>query len=77
MYDLGFEKISVELSTAILALVLLLGFTGLIVFWLLNVCPIRINVYSDSFEFVYVCRNKIKVKAENIKVLIKDSDEAG
>ena len=77
MYELGLEKIIAELSTAILALSLLFSFTGLIIFWLLNICPIRINVYSDSFEFVYVCRNKIKVKAENIKVLTKENDANG
>ena len=38
MYEFGLEKISAELFTAILALVLLCSFTGLIIFWLLDIC---------------------------------------
>ncbi len=77
MCSLGLEQIKKELLEAVLSLVTLFSFTGLIIFWLLNANPIRINVFDDCYEFVYVCRNKIKVKVKDIKVVSGDYVDDG
>ena len=44
-------------------------FIGFILFLILNLNPVRINIDGDEIEFVYVCRNKIRVNIDDVKVL--------
>lgn len=62
---------------SIIELSVLLSFTGVILFWLLNMNPVRIIECNDVFEFVYLCRNKVIVKKMNINILQKDIDDDG
>ena len=68
IYQSGIDDIRNNLKLVIVDCILLFSFTGLILFWLLNIFPVKINVLRDYIEFVYVCRNKIRVKASDIKV---------
>ena len=77
MCSLGLEQIKKELLETVLSLAIVFSFTGLIIFWLLNANPIRINVFDDYYEFVYVCKNEIKVKVKDIKVVSGDYVDDG
>ena len=68
IYQSGIDDIRNNLRLIIVDCALLFSFTGVILFGLLNIFPVKINVYRDFIEFVYVCRNKIKVKTSDIKV---------
>ncbi|PWJ71686.1 MULTISPECIES: hypothetical protein [unclassified Fibrobacter] len=69
--------VQTDWSVTVAELFVLLSFTGVILFWLLNMCPVRIIESGEKFEFVYLFRNKVKVKKEGIRILQRDIDADG